>query len=101
VGVVNNVITLTNIQTNALRIEYALFTPIADPIDFGKIIQDIQQSPFFVVFIGIIAIVGVYIALNREQFSQGIETYVIEHSEFKTTPKQDIDADLGTEEGAS
>ncbi len=99
VSVVNNVLTLTNIQTNALRIEYALFTPIADPIDFSKIVQDFQQSPLFVVFIAGIAIIGVYIALNREQFSHRIESYVIEHSEFKTTPKQDIDADLGADEG--
>lgn len=99
VSVVNNVVTLTNIQTNALRIEYLLFTPIADPIDFGKIVQDFQQSPLFAVFVALVALVGVYIALNREQFSQRIETYVIEHSEFKTTPKQDIDADLGTDEG--
>lgn len=94
----NGVVTLTNIQTNALRIEYLLFTPIADPIDLGKIVQDFQQSPLFVLFIAAIAIIGVYVALNREMFSKKIEEYVIEHSEFKTKPKQDIDADLGADE---
>ena len=93
----NNVVTLTNIQTNALRIEYLLFTPIADPIDFGKIVQNFQQSPLFILVI-LFAVLGIYIALNREQFSKKIETYVIEHSEFKTKPKQDIDADLGADE---
>lgn len=98
VSAVNGVVTLTNIQTNALRIEYLLFTPIADPIDLGKIVQDFQQSPLFILIIAIFGIVGVYVALNRDTFSKKIEEYVIEHSEFKTKPKQDIDADLGTEE---
>lgn len=98
VSTVNNVVTLTNIQTNALRIEYLLFTPIADPIDLGKIVQNFQQSPLFILVIAMIAIVGLYVALNREQFSKKIESYVVEHSEFKTKPKQDIDADLGTDE---
>ncbi len=98
VSAVNGVVTLTNIQTNALRIEYLLFTPIADPIDLGKIVQDFQQSPLFILVIAAIAIVGVYIALNRETFSKKIEDYVIEHSEFKTKPKQDIDGDLGADE---
>lgn len=99
VSVVNNVVTLTNIQTNSLRIEYLLFTPIADPIDLGKIVQNFQQSPFFILVMAILGVLGVYVALNREQFSKKIEAYVINHSEFKTTPKQDIDADLGTDEG--
>lgn len=97
VSAINNVVTLTNIQTNALRIEYVLFTPIADPIDFGKIVQNFQQSPLFILVIAVLAVVGVYVGLNWEHFSKRIEAYVIEHSEFKTKPKQDIDADLSEE----
>lgn len=98
VSAVNEVVTLTNIQTNALRIEYLLFTPIADPIDLGQIVQNFQQSPLFILIIAMVGVIGLYVALNRETFSKKIEEYVIEHSEFKTKPKQDIDADLGTEE---
>jgi len=94
----SNVVTLTNIQTNSLRVEYLLFTPIADPIDFSKIVQNFQQSPLFILVIVIVAVVGLYIALNHELFSKQIESFVIEHSEFKTKPKQDIDADLGSDE---
>ncbi len=98
VNTINNTVTLTNIQTNALKIEYLLFSPIADPVDLGNIIQNFQQSPLFILVLAMIAVAGVYIGLNREQFSKKIEEYVIEHSEFKTKPKQDIDADLGADE---
>jgi hypothetical protein len=92
-----NTMTITNFQSNSLPIEYTVLTPIADPIDAGKIFDNAVKSPFFAFFIAIIAAIGLYIALNRDELSEKVENYVIEHSEFRPQPKQDIDADLDAE----
>lgn len=92
-----NTMTITNFQSNSLPIEYTVLTPIADPIDAGKIFDNAVKSPLFAFFIAIIAAIGLYIALNREEISEKVENYVIEHSELRPQPKQDIDADLDTE----
>jgi hypothetical protein len=99
ISVSGNTITITNFQSNSLPIEYTLLTPIADPIDAGKILENALQSPWFALVIVLLSIVGVYAALNRERLAGKIEDYVIEHSEFRPQPKQDIDADLEGEEG--
>ncbi len=101
VTVSNNVVTLTNMQTNSLRIEYLVFTPIADPIDLTEILQDLQESPFFIMVLVVMGVCGLYVALNKDQFSRKIEEYVIQHSEFRPPPKQDIDGDLEADGGAS
>ncbi len=92
-----NTMTITNFQSNSLPIEYTVLTPIADPIDAGKIFDNAVKSPLFAFVIAIIAAIGLYIALNRDEISEKVENYVIEHSEFRPQPKQDIDADLDTE----
>jgi hypothetical protein len=89
--------TITNFQSNSLPIEYTVLTPIADPIDAGKIFDNAVKSPLFAFVIAILAAIGLYIALNRDEISEKVENYVIEHSEFRPQPKQDIDADLDTE----
>ena len=97
ITVTGGTVTITNFQSNALPIEYTILTPIADPIDAGKIFENAVDSPLFAFFVAIIAAIGLYIALNREELSQKVENYVIEHSEFRPPPKQDIDADLDGE----
>ncbi|MEK6821332.1 MAG: hypothetical protein AABY11_02955, partial [archaeon] len=89
-----NTITISNFKGNALPIEYSVFTPIADPIDAGKIVEDAVKSPLFTLVLAILAVVGMIVVLNREKISERIEEYVIAHSEFKPQRKQDIDADL-------
>ncbi|MFH0970262.1 MAG: hypothetical protein V1776_02260 [Candidatus Diapherotrites archaeon] len=99
VVVSGNIITITNFSGNALPIEYTVLTPIADPIDAGKIFEDIASSPAFAFIIAFLAIGGLYVGINREKIARKIEEYVIEHSEFRPQPKQDIDADLDSESG--
>lgn len=94
ITVVGNVVTITNFQSNSLAIEYTVLTPIADPIDAGKIFDNAIKSPLFAFVIAILAGIGLYIGLNRDEISVKLEDYVIEHSEFRPQPKQDIDADL-------
>lgn len=93
----NNIIPLTNFQSNSLEIQYTLLSPIADPIDAGKIFSDFTKSPLFALILGILILMGAYGIVNREKVSEGIENYLIEHSEFRPSPKQDIDADLEAE----
>lgn len=92
----NSVISLSNFQSNALEIEYILLTPIADPIDAGQIIENVLNSPLFLVLVAIVAMVGAYVALHREKILDEAENYIIAHSEFRPSPKQDIDGDLET-----
>lgn len=93
----NNIISLTNFQSNSLEIQYTLLSPIADPIDAGKIFSDFTSSPLFALIIGILILVSAYTIINREKVAAEIEEYLIEHSEFRPSPKQDIDSDLETE----
>lgn len=90
----SNVITLTNFQSNALNVQYAILTPIADPIDTGKFLSDVMGSPLFFFLMVALVLVCVYVYLNREEISEKIEDYIVEHSEFKTAKGPEVDTDI-------
>ncbi len=96
VSAAGNVVTLTNFQSNAFRLEYSVLTPIADPIDVGKVVDALIRSPLFAVFLAIVALGVVYVALNQERLREQVEDYVIEHSEFKPNQKKEVDVDWET-----
>ncbi len=90
----SNVITLNNFQSNALNVLYVIITPIADPIDTSKLISDFVGSPIFFFLIAALALASVYIYLNKEQVSEKIENYIVEHSEFKTHKGPEVEEEL-------
>ncbi|QQR92601.1 MAG: hypothetical protein IPJ89_05650 [Candidatus Iainarchaeum archaeon] len=90
----SNVITLSNFQSNALNVQYAILTPIADPIDTSKFISDVVGSPLFFFLVVALVLAGIYAYLNRESLSEKIEDYIVEHSEFKTAKGPEVDNDL-------
>jgi hypothetical protein len=90
----SNVITLTNFQSNALQIEYVIIAPLADPIDASKLVSSFVNSPAFIFFIVLLGIVIAYLYINREEVSQRIENYVVEHSEFKVPKGPEVEEDL-------
>lgn len=101
VNAIANLVTLTNFQSNAFRLEYVVLTPIADPIDVGKVVDGLIRSPLFAVVLAIIALSVMYIALNQERIRSQVEDYVIEHSEFKPAQKKEIEMDWETDEKGS
>ena len=101
VNAIGNLVTLTNFQSNAFRLEYAVLTPIADPIDVGKVVDGLIRSPLFAVVIAVLALSVIYVALNQEKIRTQVEDYVIEHSEFKLPQKKEMEMDWETDEKGS
>ncbi len=94
-----NTVTLTNFQSNALQVQYTVLAPIADPIDASKLFSNLIQSPLFIFVLIILGIGVAYVATNRKEITEKIERYVIEHSEFRSNQKREIELDLEDERG--
>ncbi|MDZ4256820.1 MAG: hypothetical protein U1C71_04375, partial [archaeon] len=94
-GANNNVITLTNFQSNSFTLQYTVLAPIASPIDSGKLVRGFIDSPFFLALLVILLFVVAYVGLNRETIFSQVENYVVDHTEFKGnhSPEKELDAE--------
>lgn len=101
VSLIDNTVTLTNFQSNALAIEYSVLTPIANPIDTGKFLEDFINGPLFIVLIVILGIIIAYGMINKEKISRKVEEYIVQNTELKPEQDQEIESIFETEQEGS
>jgi hypothetical protein len=97
ISIADNVITLTNFQSNALNVKYSILLPIANPIDTSRFLEDFINSPLFVALLVLLGLVLAYGMLNKKKITDRIEEYVVRHSELKPATHHEIEGILESE----
>lgn len=82
-------IVLKGIQSNSISISYKMNKPIAPKGD--SLIQGIPNT-YLLASIAAIALILLY--LKREEIESRVEDFLVEHSEIKNMPEEEIDLDL-------